>query len=124
MAGDEKLKTVFEDASSRLEQDSIAAAVTRRVYPNFGIGYKCLENVDLSYQHVIADKYDEIIAKRNKIDTWYDRTYKEAHGRYFGTDATVKSKSEPEIKGIERYNNRRLPYIDWGDDKDKQDEFE
>lgn len=124
MAGDEKLKLVFEKASSRMEQDSIAAAVTRRVYPNFGISYKCLENIDLSYQHVIADRYDEIMAEQSKTDTWYDRTYKEANERNFGTDVTMESKSEPETEDVEIHNNRRLPHIEWDNDEDKQDEFE
>lgn len=59
ISGDKKFKTVFENAGSRVEQDLIVAAIIRWIYPKFGIGYKCLKNVDLSYQHVISDKCDE-----------------------------------------------------------------
>lgn len=122
--GDEKLRTVFENANSRFEQDLIVAAVNKRICPDYDSNSRCLENVDLSYQHVIADKYDEIIAERSKTDTWYDKTYKEANERNFGTDVTMESKSEPETEDVEMHNNRRLPHIEWGDDKDKQDEFQ
>lgn len=120
--GDEKLRIVFENANSRFEQDLIVAAVNRRICSDYDSNSRCLDDVDLSYQHVIADKYDEIMAERSKAETWYDKAYKEVNERNFDTD--VETKSEPEVKDVEMHNNRRLPHIDWGDDKDKQDEFQ
>lgn len=61
LAGDEKLRTVFANASDRSEQLSIMASVTKRVYPSFGNSYKCLNDVDLSYEHLVEDKYAKII---------------------------------------------------------------
>ena len=122
--GDEKLRTVFANADSRFEQDLIVAAVNKRVCPTQWSGYKCLDDIDLSYQHVIADKYDEIMAERSKTDTWYDRAYKEADKRNVGADEKTESESEPEVKDVEMHNNRRLPHIEWDNEEDKQDEFQ
>ena len=65
LAGDEKLRTVFANAVDRSEQLSIMASVTKRVYPSFGDSYKCLNDVDLSYKHLVEDKYAKIMQNKS-----------------------------------------------------------
>ncbi len=116
---DKKARTVYEHARTREEQDLVVAAINCKLHPEYKHYFKCLENVDLSYEHVIEERYTELVNEgKAEPDKIYDRRYQEVNQRYFGDNN--KRESEKQRDSQERVkpkldNGRKLPYIDYGD---------
>lgn len=126
---DKKARSVYEHARTREEQDLVVAAVNCKLHPEYKHYFKCLENVDLSYEHVIEERYAELVEEgKVEHDTIYDRKYEDAHKRLFGDNSTKGSEKQTskECKRAnvksEVHNNRRLPTIIYDDDDAKKQE--
>lgn len=122
---DKKARSVYEHARTREEQDLVVAAINCKLHPEYKLYFKCLENVDLSYEHVIEERYAELVNEgKVETDKIYDRKYQETNERLFGDNSTRESEKQRDSQ--ERVkpkldNGRKLPYIDYGN-SDKQNE--
>ena len=122
---DSKARSVYEHARTREEQDLVVAAINCELHPEYKHYFKCLENVDLSYEHVIEERYTELVNEgKVEQDKIYDRKYEEAHERLFGDNSTKESAKQRDSQDRVKPkldNGRRLPYIDSGN-SNKQNE--
>ena len=122
---DSKARSVYEHARTREEQDLVVAAINCELHPEYKHYFKCLENVDLSYEHVIEERYTELVNEgKVEQDKIYDRKYEEAHERLFGDNSTKDSAKQRDSQDRVKPkldNGRRLPYIDSGN-SNKQNE--
>lgn len=122
---DKKARSVYEYARTREEQDLVVAAINCKLHPEYKHYFKCLENVDLSYEHVIEERYTELVNEgKVEQDKIYDRKYEEAHERLFGDNSTKDSAKQRDSQDRVKPkldNGRRLPYIDSGN-SNKQNE--
>ena len=122
---DSKARSVYEHARTREEQDLVVAAINCELHPEYNHYFKCLENVDLSYEHVIEERYTELVNEgKVEQDKIYDRKYEEAHERLFGDNSTKDSAKQRDSQDRVKPkldNGRRLPYIDSGN-SNKQNE--
>ena len=126
---DKKARSVYEHARTREEQDLVVAAINCKLHPEYKHYFKCLENVDLSYEHVIEERYAELVNEgKVEPDKIYERKYEEAHERLFGDNSTKDSEKQmfKERDNVQPklHNNRRLPNIIYDDDADKQTQLE
>ena len=103
----------------------MVAAINCELHPEYKHYFKCLENVDLSYEHVIEERYTELVNEgKVEQDKIYDRKYEEAHERLFGDNSTKESAKQRDSQDRVKPkldNGRRLPYIDSGN-SNKQNE--
>ena len=101
---DKKARSVYEHARTREEQDLVVAAINCKLHPEYKYYFKCLENVDLSYEHVIEERYIELVNEgKVEQDKIYDRTYQETKQRLFGDNEPVKvpEKKAPDKKDLQ-----------------------
>lgn len=108
MANDDKLRFVFEHANSRYEQDLIVACINKELHPEYCSSFRCLDDVDLSYDTVVLHRYDELIQADNISNSLYEQRYRETYERNFGQ--------------MNKY--RELPYVDCDDSVDIFDDYD
>lgn len=105
---DKKARSVYEHARTREEQDLVVAAINCKLHPEYKHYFKCLENVDLSYEHVIEERYAELVNEgKVEPDKIYERKYEEAHERLFGDNEPVKvfrkkASDKKDLRGMSR----------------------
>lgn len=108
MANDDKLRFVFEHADSRYEQDLIVASINKKLHPEYCSGFRCLDDVDLSYDAVILHKYDELVQSIRSSGSLYEQRYRETYERNFG----------------QLNKSRELPYVDYSGSDNISDAYD
>lgn len=78
-----KVVWVFEHADSRYEQDLIVACINKELHPEYCSSFRCLDDVDLSYDTVVLHRYDELIQADNISNSLYEQRYRETYERNF-----------------------------------------
>lgn len=77
---------VYLSLHDPLEKDRCIAAINLKLHPEWLEQYPALNDMDLSYEHVIEDRYAELVSKgKAEPEKIYERTYEEAKQRNFGT---------------------------------------
>lgn len=120
-------KEVYLSLADPLEKDRCVAAINLKLHPEWFELYPALKHMDLSYEHVIEERYAELVNEgKVEPDKIYDRTYQETNERLFGDNNTRESEKQREFQKKERIrpklsDSRDLPYIDYGD-SNKQNE--
>lgn len=132
MDNHKEAKEVYRKASTAVEQDRCIAAIALKLHPEWLEQYPALKNMDLSYEHVIEDRYEELVnegkAEPGKI---YDRKYEEAKQRNFGNEnAPVKVPEkekhydEKDLEGLSRAEKAEMMFGHLMEDSEQKSEYE
>lgn len=123
---DKKARIVYENARTREEQDLVVAAINCKLHPEYRHYFKCLDDVDLSYEHIIEERYAVLVNEgKAEPDKIYGRKYREIQNRIFGDniketskqcDSQAMKKIRPKLS-----NGRELPYVDYSNEDDSYD---
>ena len=102
-----KAQEVYLSLHDPLEKDRYIAAINLKLHPEWLEQYPALKDMDLSYEHVVEDRYEELVSEgKAEPEKIYERKYEETRQRNFG------NANEP-VKVPEKVPEKKAP--------DKQD---
>ena len=122
---------VYLSLHDSLEKDKCIAAINLKLHPEWLEQYPALKDMDLSYEHVIEDRYAELVSKgKAEPEKIYERTYEEARQRNFGTEnepvkvPVQKHYDEKDLKGLSRMEQLQVKFGHLMQEDIAEDEYE
>lgn len=122
---------VYLSLHDSLEKDKCIAAINLKLHPEWLEQYPALKDMDLSYEHVIEDRYAELVSKgKAEPEKIYERTYEEAKQRNFGTMnepvkvPVQKHYDEKDLKGLSRMEQLQVKFGHLMQEETTEDEYE
>ena len=124
-------RKVYLSLHDSLEKDRCIAAINLKLHPEWLEQYPALKDMDLSYEHVIEDRYVELVSKgKAEPEKIYERTYEEARQRNFGTEnepvkvPVQKYYDEKDLKGLSRMEQLEMKFGHLMQEEITGDEYE
>lgn len=122
---------VYLSLHDSLEKDKCIAAINLKLHSEWLEQYPALKDMDLSYEHVIEDRYAELVSKgKAEPEKIYERTYEEARQRNFGTENELvkvplqKHYDEKDLKGLSRMEQLEMKFGHLMQEETTGDEYE
>lgn len=124
-------RKVYLSLHDPLEKDRCIAAINLKLHSEWLEQYPALNDMDLSYERIIEDRYAELVSKgKAEPEKIYERTYEEAKQRNFGTmNESVKVPvqkhyDEKDLKGLSRMEQLQVRFGHLMQEDTAEDEYE